>query len=236
MKPNGDHSLGSGVRARILAAAEALIARAGIEAATTRAVASEAGVQAPTIYRIFGGKDGLLDAVAETALASYVADKAERARAFDSVEEMRAGWDRHVDFALAHPGIFAIMAARPDASRETSAMRGGLDILRAKIEAVAAAGRLRMPVQRALSIFHGAATGIIWALLRQPPEARDMAVSHEAREAAIDAITGGTTEQIASGLQGAAAALRARLSEVGGLSAGETLLLAELLDKIAGGR
>lgn len=93
-----------------------------------------------------------------------------------------------------------------------------------------------MPQERALSIFHGAAIGIISTLLRQPAEVRDMAVSHAAREAAVAAITGETTEQIASGPQGAAVALRARLSEVSGLSAGETLLLTELLDKIAGGR
>ncbi|WP_338419811.1 TetR family transcriptional regulator [Streptomyces klenkii] len=35
---------------------------------TTRAVAAAAGVQAPAIYRLFGDKDGLLEAVAEQRL------------------------------------------------------------------------------------------------------------------------------------------------------------------------
>jgi AcrR family transcriptional regulator len=39
---------------------------AGRRAVTTRAVAAGAGVQAPTIYRLFGDKDGLLDALAVT--------------------------------------------------------------------------------------------------------------------------------------------------------------------------
>jgi AcrR family transcriptional regulator len=42
---------------------------------TTRAVAEAAGVQAPTIYRLFGDENGLLDAVAEHGFASYLEDK-----------------------------------------------------------------------------------------------------------------------------------------------------------------
>jgi len=42
---------------------------------TTRSVALAAGVQAPTIYRLFGDKSGLLDAVVEHGFASYMARK-----------------------------------------------------------------------------------------------------------------------------------------------------------------
>ena len=57
------------VRDRIVDAASALLASGGPSAVTTRAVAADAGVQAPTIYRQFGDKDGLLQAVAERAPA-----------------------------------------------------------------------------------------------------------------------------------------------------------------------
>ncbi|MBC8122483.1 MAG: TetR family transcriptional regulator, partial [Gemmatimonadaceae bacterium] len=50
------------VRARIVVAAAGLIDSGGRDAATTRAVAAAAAVQAPTIYRLFGDKRGLLDA------------------------------------------------------------------------------------------------------------------------------------------------------------------------------
>ena len=63
------------VRDRIVAAGATILAEGGREALTTRAVASAAGIQAPTIYRLFGDKDGLLYAVAEDRLAKYVAQK-----------------------------------------------------------------------------------------------------------------------------------------------------------------
>ena len=49
---------------RMLRAAADLLQTGGIEAVSTRAVAAAAGVQPPTIYRQFGDKDGLLDALA----------------------------------------------------------------------------------------------------------------------------------------------------------------------------
>ena len=54
-----------GTRERIVACAAELLTRGGREALTTRAVASAAEVQQPTIYRLFGDKEGLLEAVAE---------------------------------------------------------------------------------------------------------------------------------------------------------------------------
>ena len=57
--------IGHDGRDRILAEAVDLLARGGREALTTRAVAAAAGVQAPTISRLFGDKQGLVDAVAE---------------------------------------------------------------------------------------------------------------------------------------------------------------------------
>lgn len=218
---------------RILRAAEEIIASMGVEAATTRAVATAAGVQAPTIYRLFGDKDGLLDAVAEHAMKGYAAEKGTRATLADPVEDMRAGWDAHVAFGLSHPGIFAIMTARIGAPRDTPAMRQGLAILSAKIKALAAAGRLRLPEQRALNLFHAAATGTILTLLRQPVPTRDMGLSTAAREAAIWALTGDADGGGLAGDTRPAIALKARLPNLGMLSDGERLLLSELLDRIA---
>ena len=48
----------SSTRARILEAAYALLQAAGPDAITTRAVATAAKVQVPTIYRAFGDKQG----------------------------------------------------------------------------------------------------------------------------------------------------------------------------------
>lgn len=78
----------------------------GPRAVTTRGVAEAAGVQAPTIYRLFGDKDGLLDAVAEHQPARYVADKSLSEQSDDPVADLHAAWRRHVDFGLDNPALF----------------------------------------------------------------------------------------------------------------------------------
>src|ERR1044071_6000937 len=104
---------GDEARSRILEAALRLIDAGGRDAATTRAVAAAAGVQAPTIYRLFGDKGGLLEAVAEQRLASYVQDKSLREPGPDPVEDLRAGWDLHIGFGLANPAVFSLMHGDP---------------------------------------------------------------------------------------------------------------------------
>jgi AcrR family transcriptional regulator len=98
-------------RTRIVEAAARLLGEDGPDAVTTRRVAEHAGVQAPAIYRLFGDKDGLLDAVAEHVLATYVAAKASvvesaAADGVDPLEDLRAGWQQQVDFGLANPAVF----------------------------------------------------------------------------------------------------------------------------------
>lgn len=226
----------SDLHLRIIRAAEEIIAKLGVDAATTRAVSVAAGVQAPTLYRLFGDKDGLLDAVAEHAMLAYAEGKAVRTPLEDPVAEMRAGWDAHVAFGLSHPGIFAIMVARIGVSRDTPAMRQGMVVLKAKIRALAEAGRLRLPEERALSLFHAAATGTILTLLNQPEAIRDIRLSDAAREAAIWALTGEAGEpaaDAAADIIRPALALKVSLPDLDILSAGERLLLSELLERIA---
>ena len=160
-------------RARIIVAAAALIARGGRDAATTRAVAAAAAVQAPTIYRLFGDKRGLLDAVAEYGLASYVAEKAQRKPLRDPVAELARGWDMHVAFGLAHPGLFTIMSGDPQAQPRTGAIATGLDVLAGRIRAIALAGRLTVSEPRALALLQSSCAGTVLHLLGQPPEQRD---------------------------------------------------------------
>lgn len=121
---DSERPLTDAVRVRILEAASALIATGGRDAATTRRVAVAAGVQAPTIYRLFGDKEGLLDAVAEHGLGVYVAAKGALQPNPDPVQELREGWDTHVAFGLAHPALFSIMSGNHDA-RRLSPRNGG---------------------------------------------------------------------------------------------------------------
>ena len=85
---------------------------------TTRSVALAAGVQAPTIYRLFGDKNGLLDAVAEHGFATYMARKPPGDPTADPVESLRAGWELHVGFGLANPSCSG--SCTPRCARRTA--------------------------------------------------------------------------------------------------------------------
>ncbi|WP_414171598.1 TetR/AcrR family transcriptional regulator [Clavibacter tessellarius] len=105
----------AGTRDRLVDVAADLLRAEGRAAVTTRAVAEAAGVQAPTIYRLFGDKEGLLDAVAETEMTRFAAQKAVVIRAaaegvVDAVDDLRAGWDATIAFALDNPELYALMS------------------------------------------------------------------------------------------------------------------------------
>jgi AcrR family transcriptional regulator len=220
------------LRERILEAAHRLIAKGGKDAATTRAVAAAASVQAPTIYRMFGDKDGLLEATAQYAMEKYVATKSARAPHRDAVQDLRVGWDEHVAFGLSQPGVFALTssARRLDAS---PAAEAGADVLRRKIRRLAEQGKLRVSEARAVALMQAVGAGVVKRLIEQPEQERDLGLSDLAREAVIDAITGKQSAPVATGVAGAAIALKAGLDDVEVLSDGERLLLGELLDRIA---
>jgi AcrR family transcriptional regulator len=220
-------------RRRIVAAASALIAEGGRDAATTRAVATAAGIQAPTLYRLFGDKRGLLDAVTEAAMAEYLAGKAQREPQADPVQDLREGWDTHVAFGLAHPGLFSIMSAEPHAGPASASVKTGLEYLRQRIRRIAQAGRLRVGEDRAVAMVQSACVGAVLTLLGTPPAQRDPGLSDAVREAVIAAITGDAVIDDTPGAAGAALALRATLDDASALSAGERLLLDEWLGRIA---
>jgi AcrR family transcriptional regulator len=54
-------------RARLRAAAERIVAEEGADALSVRAVAAEAGTTTRAVYSLFGSKDGLVAALAQTA-------------------------------------------------------------------------------------------------------------------------------------------------------------------------
>src|ERR1700685_2247838 len=111
-------------RENLVEVAARLLREQAAAAFTTRAVAEAAGVQAPTIYRLFGDKDGLLDAVAEHVLAVYVAEKAVAADSGDPIAVLRAAWHTHVGFGLANAALFSLIADPGRGSRSPAADAG----------------------------------------------------------------------------------------------------------------
>lgn len=221
-------------RVRIVAAAAKLIAEGGRDAVTTRAVSASADVQAPTIYRLFGDKRGLLEAVAEFGFAAYLAEKGAWVLGPDPVENLRAGWDLHVGFGLANPAIFSIMYGEPQVGVRTSAEAVALEMLRAHIRQVAVAGRLRVHEDRAVELVRAAGCGTVFTLLSMPEQRRDLTLSELARDAVFAAILTDTAAVGSTGPAAAAITLRAVLPEVEGLSGGERQLMGEWLDRLSG--
>lgn len=222
------------VRERILVATAAIVVSDGAEAATTRAIAAAAAVQAPTIYRLFGDKRGLLDAVAHHVLAQHIAQKSARTPHADPVQDLRDGWDDQVAFSLRYPGVFEIMSTAANGS--SPLMLAAREVLRRRLQRIAAAGRLRVDEDHAIALMQATCSGVVRELLERPENARDLGLADLARDAVIAAIA--TIAEAAvvdanDGVRGAALALRATLDDTDVLSHGERALLDELLARIA---
>jgi AcrR family transcriptional regulator len=220
-------------RERIVATAAELLARDGREAVTTRAVAAAAGVQAPTIYRLFGDKMGLLDAVAEHGFQAYLTGKG--VATTDPVADLRAGWDLHVGFGLANPALYALMYGDPRPGAASPAAARAMTMLHALVGRIAAVGRLRVAEEQAVHLVHAAACGCVLTLLATAECERDPALSGLAREAALAAVIADAPAVAAPGPVGAAVALRAALADTDVVTNGERGLLREWLDRIAAG-
>lgn|GEM_PF-213821 len=250
-------------RARIVAVAGRMLREQGAAAVTTRAVAEGAGVQAPTIYRLFGDKDGLLEAVAEHEMTTFAAVKADAIRAArdeqtDPVEDLRSGWAMTIGFGLANPDLFVLLSD-PERGRRSAAARAGTALLAARIRRVAEVGRLAVPERRALQLVHAAGTGAVLAILSAPVDERDPTLADDALEAVLGRIlvpgagagagagpsspsSSSSSDGHAGAVRTAAITLRAAVSDVdaasslAALSSAERTMLAEWLDRVGAAR
>ncbi|MFR9803794.1 TetR/AcrR family transcriptional regulator [Pseudonocardia sp. RS010] len=221
------------LRDRIVAAAAGLLVSQGRDALTTRAVAAAAGVQAPAIYRLFGDKRGLVDAVAEHGYAAYLSKKQIRPDISDPIKALRSGWDLHVDFGLSNPALYTLMYGEPDAGARSAAAERSEQLLRERVKQLAVAGRLRTTEDRAMNLIRAAARGTVLTLLAMPEVERDDGLPAQAREAIIDAIVADSPVISRPGPEAAAVSLRALLPDVASLTPRERDLLSEWLERIA---
>ena len=87
--------------ARLLDAAAAIIDEAGVEAATTRAIAERAGVAYPSLYRFYADREEILEQLLERHLADLDAQAvaAEETWQITSIEDVI---DRELDLHIAY--------------------------------------------------------------------------------------------------------------------------------------
>ncbi|PZF85141.1 TetR/AcrR family transcriptional regulator [Jiangella anatolica] len=221
------------VRRRIIEAAATLLREQGREAVTTRAVSAAAEVQAPTLYRLFTDMSGLLEAVADDGVTRYLAQKEGVALTDDPVDDLRRGWDTHVEFGLENPAHYVLMYGQPAPGVRSRAADRTEERLHLLVSRVAVAGRLTVGVATAMTMVHAAGTGLTLTLIATPPDQRDLSVVARLRDAVIGAIT--TTEPSGPPVAAQrAAGLKAVLDDADGLySPGERAILEEFLDRAA---
>ena len=223
------------MRSKIVDVAARLLREQGPAAVTTRGVAEGAGVQAPTIYRLFGDKDGLLDAVAEHVMATYVSGKAAIVAAasaddVDPLEDLRAGWDMQVDFGVANPTLFALLSD-PGRGLSSPAAQSGKQILASRVHRIALTGRLRVTEQRAVDLIHAAGTGSVLTILSIPPGHRDPGFAQAMYETVLRQILTDEPEREEDGPMPTTVAFRAIAPRLDMLSDAERELLSEWLDR-----
>lgn len=222
-------------RAAIVDAAARLLREHGPAAVTTRAVAEAAGVQPPALYRLFGDKDGLLEAVAEHVMATYVSAKAATVQAasaadVDPVDDLRAGWRTQIDFGVANPALFRLLSD-PDRVRHSPAARSGRGVLESRVHRIALTGRLRLGEQRAVDLVQAAGVGAIQTLLSSPPDHRDAGLPEAIFEAVLGQILTDPPDRADSAPLATAVAFRAITPQLDMLSHAERQVLTEWLDR-----
>jgi AcrR family transcriptional regulator len=177
-------------RERLLAAAFEIATRDGVDAVSTRAVCTAAGVQAPSPYHHFGDRSGLIRAVADAAFEEYFHRKDTATPVDDTDPRARvvAGWDAHIAFALAYPGLYP--ARYPTSGPLPSQVERSGALLRAGFDELEQTGALRPGITAAL------ATNALRAALRgvahaaNPDNGDNDATSAVVRDALIHALVG----------------------------------------------
>jgi len=219
-------------RERIVAVAARLLHEQGAAALTTRGVADAAEVQAPAIYRLFGDKDGLIEAVAEQVMAAHVAEKAANAGAGDDpLHALRWSWRLQIDFGLANPELLGLLTG-PGRARTSPAIQAGIEVLRSRVRALAEAGLLRVSEQRAVQMIHAAGTGTVQALLEVRADERDPGLSDAMLEAVLNRILRLDASAPSAGHSVAVAVtFAAQIPQLPALTDAERMLLAEWLDR-----
>jgi len=224
----------AGVREALLKAAERQLAASPEGDVATRAVSEEAGVTQPVLYRLFGDKRGLLDAVADAGFVRYARRKSELELTTDPVADLYRGWDDHMAFAAENPALYRLMfAPRPQSA--ASAYQRILELLESTLLRCAAVGALATTPRSASRLILPANIGVALSRIAQPALFDDPALSHSARDAVFTAVlTDPQAPSASDPVRAAARQLRSQLTLTGTdrLEPAELALLDRWLERI----
>jgi hypothetical protein len=111
--------------------------------------------------------------------------------------------------------------------------RAGLEVLRARVGRVAAAGRLRVTERRAVELIHAAGTGAVLTLLALPPQDRDPGLADAMYDAVTRSILTDAPALAQDDAAAAAVAFRTVVPRLTRLTGAERALLSQWLDRAA---
>jgi AcrR family transcriptional regulator len=220
----------TGTREKLIDAAADMIARSPGEDFSLRAVCEVVGVKLPTAYHFFGSKQGLADAVVEHGFDMYISEKQAMEWSGDPIQDIRTGWDAHVDFGLANPGFYALMYGKVQPGHAPAAQSRPAEILLGLTTAAAEQGRLVVPPEQAKA--HILATNIGVTLRQIIQGYADPELSTAVREGVIGAITGTAPGQDASTHRALSMVSELAAAHPETLGTAETRLLQEWLHRL----
>ncbi len=131
--------------ARILDAAAELIDEAGVEGATTRAIADRARVAYPSLYRFFADREEILDELIERHLAELDAREVAAARTWPitSIQDLiDRELDLHVAYYQEHPGAARLWLSGRSSPTVVTHVRQRIRLLAERMRAMLAANGL----------------------------------------------------------------------------------------------
>lgn len=144
-------------RRAILRAGQQLLAKGGEAALSIRELCARAGVTAPTVYHHFGDKEALVDRIVNDWFLEFDRTLAAAEPSDDPVEALRHGLEQYVAYGCAQPEHYRLIFSR---ARRTPAGLAAYDRLRRGIQALAAAGLLRQPVEDATAASWASVHGV----------------------------------------------------------------------------
>jgi AcrR family transcriptional regulator len=139
------------LRASLIAAAETLLEKAGLEGVSLREAARTAGVSHNAPYRHFANREALLAAVAAGGFARLAA-------AMDAAGGgSRAAGRAYLAFAAAHPALYRLMFGPGLAKDAHPELRAAAEAAMRPLRAIGAAGASRQAAVGMWALLHGLA-------------------------------------------------------------------------------
>jgi AcrR family transcriptional regulator len=216
-------------RTRLLNAAADLIAASPGEDFSLRSVCDAAGVKMPTLYHFFGSKQGLIDAVIERGFDMYLGEKMAMESSGDPIQDLRKGWDAHVEFGLRNPGFYTLMYGKVRPGYAPAEQSRASEILGSLTADAETQGRLVVDSKQAAAHILAANIGVTLRLIIAAVP--DQQLSAAVREGVFAAITG-TSQSGAAEEKPAHTVIEYAASHAEVLGTAETQLLIRWLQRL----